>query len=118
MDGQSEGFGSTPKFSLSYKFNPEALVYATFSRGFRPGGVNRNQGIPPFTPDYLTNYEIGWKTEWLDHHLIFNGAIYYEQWKNFQFGYIGEFGIGLIANAGNAEVKGAEGQLQWNVGQD
>ncbi len=71
--------------------------------------------MPPFTPDYLSNYELGWKTTWLDHHLIFNGALYYEQWKNFQFGFTGQFGIGLIANAGNADVKGAEAQLQWNV---
>jgi iron complex outermembrane recepter protein len=115
LNAYSEGWGSTPKFNLSYKFDPDRLVYATFSRGFRPGGPNRNATVPPFTPDYLSNYEIGWKTAWLDHHLIFNGALYYEQWKNFQFGYTGQFGIGLIANAGDADVKGAEAQLQWVV---
>jgi len=29
----------------------------------------------PFGPDYLQNYEIGWKTSWLDHTLRFNGAV-------------------------------------------
>jgi outer membrane receptor protein involved in Fe transport len=111
----SEGWGSTPKFSLSYKITPDHMVYATFSKGYRPGGPSRNVSVPPFTPDYLTNYELGWKTSWLDHHLIWNGALYYEQWKNFQFGYTGQYGIGLIANAGNAEVKGFETQLQWAV---
>lgn len=115
LEQYSEGWGSTPKFNLSYKITPDQMVYATFSKGYRPGGPSRNTTVPPFTPDYLTNYEIGWKTSWLDHHLIFNGAFYYEQWKNFQFGFTGQYGIGLIANAGNAEVKGFEAQLQWVV---
>jgi iron complex outermembrane recepter protein len=111
----AEGWGSTPKFNLSYKFDPERMAYATFSRGFRPGGVNRSSVAPPFKPDFLTNYEIGWKTTWLDRHLIFNGAFYFEQWKNFQYSFVGPNGILLIANAGNAEVKGAEGHVQWLV---
>lgn len=113
--GFSEGWGSTPKFNMSYKFDADRMVYATFSRGFRPGGVNQNAGVPEFGPDYLTNYEFGWKTGWLDHHLIFNGALYYERWKNFQFSYLAPHGLPLIANAGDAEVKGAEGDLQWLV---
>jgi outer membrane receptor protein involved in Fe transport len=113
--GLSEGWGSTPKFNLSYKFDADHLVYATFSRGFRPGGVNQNAGVPEFGPDYLSNYEVGWKTAWFDRHLIFNGALYYERWKNFQFRYLAPHGLPLIANAGDAEVKGAEGELQWLV---
>jgi iron complex outermembrane recepter protein len=115
QDENAEGWGSTPKFNLSYKFDPNRLIYATFSKGFRPGGVQRLPGIAPFGPDYLTNYEVGWKTAWLDQHLIFNGALYYERWKNFQFSFTGQFGLGVTANAGNAEVKGAEGELQWRV---
>jgi outer membrane receptor protein involved in Fe transport len=115
QDESAEGWGSTPKFNLSYKFGPGRLVYATFSRGFRPGGVQRLPGVAPFGPDYLTNYELGWKTAWFDQHLIFNGAVYYERWKNFQFGFTGQFGLGVTANGGNAEVKGAEGELHWLV---
>ena len=111
----AEGWGSTPKFNLSYKFDPDRLVYATFSKGFRPGGINRSSIVPPYGPDFLTNYEVGWKTAWLNRRLIFNGALYFEQWKNFQFSYTGQFSLPVIANAGNAEVKGAEGQVQWLV---
>ncbi len=111
----AEGWGSTPKFNLSYKFDPNRLVYATFSRGFRPGGVNRTVGTAPFTPDYLTNYEIGWKTSWLDNHLIFNGSLYYERWRNFQFSFDTQYSLPVIANAGDAEVKGTELQLEWRA---
>ena len=113
--GVSEGWGSTPKYNLSYKFDPERLVYATYSRGFRPGGVNQSAGAPQFGADFLTNYEIGWKTAWFEHHLIFNGALYYETWNNFQFMYLAPHGLPLTANAGDAEVKGAEANVQWLV---
>jgi iron complex outermembrane receptor protein len=54
-----------PKLSLTYRFEDGKLMYATYSEGFRPGGVNRNDGTP-YDPDYLNNYEIGWKTMWAD----------------------------------------------------
>ena len=54
--------GFTHKLNLSWKIDDDHLVYATWSTGFRPGGVNRRGTIPPYKPDRLTNYEIGWKT--------------------------------------------------------
>ena len=38
----------------------------------------------PYTSDDLTNNELGWKTEFFDHHLQFNGAVYQENWENVQ----------------------------------
>ena len=38
------------------------MFYATWSRGFRPGGINRRRILRPTMPDFLTNYELGWKT--------------------------------------------------------
>ena len=111
--------GSTPKFNLTYKFDADHLVYATFSKGFRPGGVNRRTQSPPYPalatygPDYLTNYEIGYKTSWLDNHLRFNGAFFYEDWKNFQFSFLGQNSFTIVRNAGSARIKGAEQQLEW-----
>ncbi len=112
---QSEAWGSVPLFTLSYKITPDHMLYATFSRGYRPGGPNRVYGTQPYLSDYLTNYEIGWKTSWFDHHLIFNGDIYWDDWKNYQFTFTGPNGIGIVANAGSAASKGFEGQLQWLV---
>jgi len=34
----------------------------------------------------LTNYEIGWKTQWLNHRVQFNGTVYREDWKDVQIG--------------------------------
>jgi iron complex outermembrane receptor protein len=111
--------GSTPKFNLTYKFTPDAMVYATLSKGFRPGGVNRriqpapNPPLATYNPDYLTNYELGYKTSWLDNHLRFNGAFFYEDWKDIQFGFLGFNSFTTIRNAGDARIKGAEQELEW-----
>ena len=117
LNGRSTGSGNTPKISLNYKFDNNKLLYATWSKGYRPGGVNRNGGgtLPPYKPDYLSNYEIGWKTSWFDNSLRWNGAVFDEKWKDFQFAYLGANALTIIANAGNAEIRGVESDLEWAV---
>ena len=117
LDGRSTGSGNTPKVNLQYKIDRDRMLYATWSKGFRPGGVNRNGGgtEPPYKPDYLTNYELGWKTTWFDNRLRWNGALFYEKWKDFQFSYLGANALTIIANAGEAAIKGIESDLEFKV---
>ncbi len=65
----------------------------------------------------MTNYEIGWKTAWLDHHLYFNGAVFIEDWHGVQFGLpvVGTAGVISIYNAGSALSKGVESDLTWRI---
>ena len=108
--------GTVPRVNLTYKITPDQMVYATYSKGFRPGGVNRVSGAPPYAADYLTNYEVGWKTQWLDHRLRWNGSLFWEDWKNFQFSFLVPPSITAIANGGNARIKGLENELDWVAG--
>jgi iron complex outermembrane recepter protein len=101
------------KFNLSYKFDDQKMVYFTWSEGYRPGGINRRGTLPPYTSDFLTNWEVGWKTTWADNRLSFNGAIFQEDWKDFQFSYLGQNGLTEIRNAGQAKIKGAEMELNF-----
>ena len=105
--------GFTHKLNLSWKITPEDMVYATWSTGFRPGGINRRGTIPPYAPDRLTNYEVGWKTSWFDNTLQFDGAVYLENWNNFQFSFLGLNSFTEIHNAGNARIWGSEAQVVW-----
>jgi iron complex outermembrane recepter protein len=111
--------GHTEAATLSYKFDPERMVYFTFSTGFRPGGVNRvfdasiDRIYPPYKSDELKNYEIGWKTQWFDHSLRFNGALFWEEWNNFQFSYLGPNSVTVVQNAASARSRGVEGNLEW-----
>lgn len=111
----TSGTGNTPKVTVTYKFDPQRLLYATYSKGFRPGGINRVGNLPPYQADFLKDYEIGWKTTWANNHLRFNGALFWEDWNNFQFAFLGANGLTRIANAGAARMKGVETELQWAV---
>ena len=105
--------GETHRVNATYQFDPDKMVYATYSTGYRPGGNNRISFAPAFTPDKLTNYELGWKTTWDENRVRFNGAIFYEDWTQVQLGIQGQSGITSILNVGDARVKGIEGDLSW-----
>jgi outer membrane receptor protein involved in Fe transport len=115
LDDEVDEDGTVPKFNLTYRFDDARLVYATYSEGYRPGGINRNGTVDPYESDYLTNYEIGWKTTWADGRLRFNGAVFHEVWDDIQFSFLPPGGAGLtvIRNAGSAEINGIEGDLTW-----
>ncbi len=92
------------------------MVYFTRSEGFRPGGVNRRGTFPPYIADFLTNYELGWKTSWFNDRLRFNGAVYHMTWDDFQFSFLGENGLTNVTNARAARSsQGVEADLQWAV---
>jgi iron complex outermembrane receptor protein len=115
LDKTTSGNGNTHRLTLTYKIDPDKLIYATWSTGFRPGGVNRNGNLPPYQADSLTNYEFGWKTSWLDHRLRWNGAIYQEDWKNFQFSFLGLNSLTDVVNANNARIRGVESDISWQA---
>ena len=117
--------GFKSRANLTWHFMPDALLYYTWSQGFRPGAFNRTsgqyipdaQGIPQYISplayesDNLTNNEVGWKTELFDRRLQWNGAVYQEDWKNaqvtfFQPGLLGN--VGFNANGPDYRIRGLE----------
>jgi outer membrane receptor protein involved in Fe transport len=120
----STSTGTRGRANLSWKVTPDDLLYVTWSTGFRPGQFNRSTSchlpdangikqycVPAFTvPDNVTNLEFGWKTEWWDHRLQFNGAIYRMDWTNAQTGFFDpQGGLGNLAFATNGpsyRIKG------------
>jgi iron complex outermembrane recepter protein len=125
--------GFKNRANLTWHITPDAMVYYTFSQGFRPGGFNQNgtaqhatgpdgaaQYIIPtsYLSDKLTNNEIGWKTEFLDHRLQWNGAVYRENWDNVQIEFFDPGVVGNIfydTNGQNFLIKGVETSLVARV---
>ncbi len=135
LDRTFSGFRS--RANLSWKVTEDALLYYTWSQGFRAGGFNRAP-IPPigrfaavpghasyqaqalhnggwvaplaFAPDTLTNNELGWKTMWMDRRIQWDGAIYQEDWNHAQIaiGANGVISYGILLNGGNYRVRGIE----------
>ncbi len=114
IDDVSEGSGNTYKFSLNYSLDDDKMVYFTYSEGFRAGGVNRaknaGQFIPKYQPDFVNNYEFGWKMTSADGRVRFNGAAYMLDWDDFQLAYHdGDVSIlTIIQNIGKAQTVGTE----------
>jgi len=124
--------GHKSRANLSWKPWEDVMFYATYSEGFRPGGFNQGVGLIPKTSplygkfsvprfydsDTLKNYEVGWKTQWLDHRLQFNGAVYDEEWSNVQ---LQIYDAALYGNSGftvngpNYRVRGVEGDVVFRV---
>ena len=102
----------SPKFSLGYAVNNLNNVYATYTRGFRAGGINPSSlpaGIrQTFDPEYSNNYEIGYKTLFADKKVSVGASAFLIDWRDLQF-------YNLVApftyareNVGNAQSAGFE----------
>ncbi|HWW78358.1 MAG TPA: TonB-dependent receptor [Steroidobacteraceae bacterium] len=125
--------GFKSRGNITWHITPDLMVYYTFSQGFRPGGFNQNGGtthapdstgtpqylIPSsYQSDKLTNNEIGWKTEFFNHRLQWNGAIYRENWDNVQVAFFDPGLVGNIfynTNGQNFLIKGIETSLSARV---
>lgn len=103
----------TGKAEFEYDFMPTVMGYASYSRGYKPGGVNIN--TKPvlvgrgFNAEMVNAYEVGAKTRWLDNRLQLNGAVFYYDYTNFQ--YQEEDPVpyqGGVANIPHAHIEGAE----------
>ncbi|MES2042551.1 MAG: TonB-dependent receptor [Pseudomonadota bacterium] len=109
----ASGQGFIHKLNLTWKPTSGVLLYATWSRGFRPGGINRRGTVAPYSPDYLTNYEVGFKTTLFNKSVRLNGAFYQQDWAHFQFAYLGQNSFTEVHNGPNARVKGVELDIAW-----
>ncbi len=112
---RAEGDGVTWRFNATYKPSEDLMVYATVSRGFRPGGINRRADVDPYEPDYLVNYELGWKAT-LGPGIRLNGAIYEQRWNSFQFSFLGANSFTEIHNGPDARIRGFELDFAYNRG--
>ena len=101
------------RVNLTWQISDDHMMYGTWSEGYRPGGINRAPGAGNYTSDFLTNWELGWKTQWMDNTLQFNGAVFKEEWDDFQISFTGANAITQVANGPSAEVLGLEGQILW-----
>ncbi|WP_018277106.1 TonB-dependent receptor [Teredinibacter turnerae] len=121
--------GDLYKLNLAYDIDDDNMIYATYSEGYRKGGVNT---VPECTedelrddnddqklcaqpdevlidPDTIANYELGYKGILLDGALSINSALYYIDWQDLQVSTTTEFGsLPIIGNGSAAESKGLE----------
>jgi iron complex outermembrane receptor protein len=74
-----------PKVQLSYKWNPDVLVYTSFSMGFRSGGFSQNA---KFDNELTKNYELGFKSTLFDGLAVLNGSFFHIDYQNQQLSFV------------------------------
>jgi iron complex outermembrane recepter protein len=133
------------KVNTAYQLDASNLVYATWSQGFRRGGVNAlpaQQPIPArqgtvgttcpagapnagnyclspslltYQPDKADNYEVGIKGV-IDKRVSYSAAVYDIQWHNVQEGTnLTPLSLPSASNAGNAFSRGVEFDLTASI---
>ncbi|HXY95870.1 MAG TPA: TonB-dependent receptor [Steroidobacteraceae bacterium] len=83
----------SPRAVLDYKPADSTLFYLSYSRGYEAGGYNALQPGAIYDPEYVSNYELGVKSELLDHRLLLNASVYYYLYTHLQ-------NLTLVTNTG------------------
>ena len=112
----------TGRVALEFDVSEGVLLFASVTRGFKPGGSNltfgRESVIAPaivlqtFEDEKINAYELGLKADWLDGRMRTNLAAFWYDYKNLQFQATDpEVFQGGVGNVPEAEVYGAELEL-------
>jgi iron complex outermembrane recepter protein len=116
-----------PKGTLRYKPTDDLTFYGGWSRGFRSGGFNQtgvgylvSHETPPqlgvhdiFQAEIADTWEVGAKSEWLDHRLSANAALYYTKDTNGYFFFYDS--VSSTQNLGNLNALYRGGELELNA---
>jgi len=69
------------KLVLSYQQNSDMFWYGSINRGYKAGGTNTDGTLPEnlrtFDPEYLLNYELGYKVSLFDNAAFIRAAVFY-----------------------------------------
>jgi len=108
----------TPKANLRYRLNEDVMVYGLYSKGYRAGGFSGRPGTYEaasiaYDPESVDNFELGWKTEWLNGRVRVNGSVFMMEYddKQEEQSVPTNQGTGqqtVVTNAASAEIKGLE----------
>ena len=104
----------TGRFVVDWKISEDNLLYASYSRGYKSGGINPPLqpifAVPDtFTPEFVDAFEIGSKNSFLDGKLRANVTAFYYKYKGLQLSRI--TARTSVNDNVDANVYGVEGEF-------
>jgi iron complex outermembrane receptor protein len=123
----NDASNTTGKIGIDFTGLENTLLYASVSTGFKSGGFQGQLTFNPadlggFQEENLLAYELGFKTSFAEQRAQLNGAVFFYDFEDLQFyGPLFDSPFGPlfgIANAGDADIKGAELDLNWLAAED
>ncbi len=115
------------KLVLSYQQNEDSMWYGSINRGYKAGGHNTDGTLPEdlrtFDPEYLLNYEIGYKVSLLDNSAYVRTSVFYMDREDMQVKssktIVREDGssefISYLGNAATGSNYGIEIESAWHI---
>ena len=116
----------------AYRWNDTVMTYLSGARGYKAGGFNLDRvqssngttsgaaGIVPVTDtsfpgEFVDSYELGAKTTWLDGNLLLNGALFWQDYEDFQLNsFLGTTFV--VRSVPEVTSRGVDVDLQWQTG--
>ncbi len=104
---------TTYRLAVDYRFTDDVLAYASFSTGYKSGGINQVAAISlgatnaVYDPELVDAFEIGLKSTLLERQLQLNVSVYHNIYDDLQFQIFGVGGPEAF-NASGATVQGVE----------
>jgi iron complex outermembrane recepter protein len=116
-EGDGDWSNFSPKVGLRYIFENGNMMYASYSEGYRDGGLAGSAAeFTEFDEEIVDAYEVGFKTEMAEGMVRFNGSVFYYDYTDMQLqlsDLSGNQVVTKIFNAGEAEMFGGELELSW-----
>jgi len=108
-----------PKIGLEFQAHDKLLYFGNASRGYKAGGYNSRalSGNAPkaYDPEFITSFELGFKSQWAEDRVILNGAVFHNKYKDIQLLSVLDLGGGnvetVIENAAKGRIIGGELEL-------
>jgi iron complex outermembrane receptor protein len=115
---------TTGKLEADYDLTRANMIYASWSRGYKPGGVNPGTDLSmtvksSYANETVESYEIGSKNRFLDNHLSVNLSAFYAIYRDMQ--YIQEDPVPYANGIGNipkVDMWGAEIEAKYRMMED
>ena len=107
----AESSETTGRVGVKFFATDDLMLYGTWSRGYKAGGVNLEPAAGAFAPETNTVQELGIKSTLAGGQLRMNGAVFYSDYKNVQVSALVS-GLPSTINGAPAEVYGGELELQ------
>ena len=104
----------TWRVALDHQFTPDVLGYVSYNHGFKSGGFNlATPERTSFLPEKLDAYEVGVKSEIMDHRLRLNAAAFYYNYKDIQVIIVPGGAGQIFTNAAAARNYGLDANLEF-----
>lgn len=113
---------------LAYRFSPELMTYASYSRGYKSGGFNLDRVAFPyaagnanslqpvlntrFPGEFVDSFELGFKSTLADRRVFLNAAAFYQDFTDYQLNAFNGFFFSVFP-VPEVTSKGIDADILW-----